>query len=116
MESTRPILRRALIGLAVFTVVLVVVGNLYRTPLKTVNIVNHTDETITVTTLVDKRIRVFSAPAGGRATIPLADQDSSCSEQSFAISTPTKRKATLEGEFCQDENHAVDESLLVPVG
>ncbi len=113
MESTSPLLRRALIGLAVFTVLLVIAGNLYRTPLKTVNIVNETDETITVTTLVDKRLRVFSAPVGGRAGIPLVDQDASCSEQSFSISTPTKRKATLEGEFCQDENHPVTEADLV---
>lgn len=113
MESQRPILRWFLVGLVVFTVLVVVVGNLYRTPLKTVNIVNETDETITVTTTVDKKVRVFSAPPGGRANVQLKDQEASCSEQSFAISTPSKRRVHLEGQFCQDENHAVTDDMLV---
>lgn len=113
MESQRPILRWFLVGLAVFTVLVIVVGNLYQTPLKTVNIVNDADETITITTTVDKKVRVFSAAPGGRANVQLRDQDADCSEQSFAISTPSKRRARLEGRFCQDENHSVTNDMLV---
>ncbi|MDQ2624597.1 MAG: hypothetical protein M3Y20_05495 [Actinomycetota bacterium] len=113
MESQRPILRYVLIGLVVFTVVLVILGNMYRTPLKTVNIVNETSETITITTTAQNKVRVFSAPTGGRANVPLDNQDEDCSEQSFKIRTPSRRTATLEGQFCQDENHPVRESDLV---
>jgi len=116
MESQRPILRYLLIGLAVFTVLLVVVGNMYRTPLKTVNLVNETDETITITTTVDKKLRVFSARPGGRANVELADQSADCSEQSFTITTPTKRRAEVSGQFCQDENHPVTEEMLSASG
>lgn len=116
MESQRPILRYLLIGLAVFTVVLVVLGNMYRTPLKTVNLVNQTEETITITTTVDKKLRVFSAPSGGRANVELNDQSADCSEQSFTVTTPSKRRAELTGEFCQDENHPVTEEMLSASG
>ena len=112
MESSKPLVRNALIALGVFTVVLVVLGMLYRTPLKTVNIVNDSSETITISTFVDSRFRVFSAQPGLRANVPLADQDADCSEQSFSISTPSGRKGGLTGRFCQDENHRVtDEDL-----
>lgn len=116
MESSTPLLRKALIGLAVFTVVLVVAGMLYRTPLKTVNIVNNASETITITTYVDSKFRVFSARPGMRANVPLADQQSECSEQSFALSTPTGRKGELSGQFCQDENHPVRDEDLASTG
>lgn len=116
MESQRPILRWLLLGLAAFTVLLIVVGNMYRTPLKTVNIVNRTSETITITTTVDKKIRVFSTAPGGRAHIELADQGAECSEQSMAITTPSKRRTRLEGQFCQDENHDVTEDMLAADG
>lgn len=113
MESNRPLLRWALLGLAVFTVLLVVVGNLYKTPLKTVNIVNETTETITITTTSENKVRVFSAIPGGLANVPLADQSEGCSEQSFKIRTPSQRTGLLEGRFCQDENHPVVEDDLV---
>jgi len=116
MESTRPILRNALIGLAVFTVLVLIVGNLYRTPLKTVNIVNETTETITITTTSENKVRVFSAAPGMRAHVPLASQDEDCAEQFFTIRTPSHRTATLEGEFCQDENHPVREEDLTASG
>ena len=112
MESSKPLLPRLLIGLALFTVAVVVIGNLYRTPLRTVNIVNETSETITITTTSEKKVRVFSATPGGRANVPRADQDADCSEQSFMIRTPSQRTSTLEGRFCQDENHPVREADL----
>lgn len=115
MESQRPILRWLLLGLVAFTVLLVVVGNLYKTPLKTVNIVNETSVTLTISTPVDGKIRVFSAPPEGRASVELRDQDASCSVQSMMISTPDKRRAELDGEFCQDENHVVTEDMLTAV-
>ncbi|NLF05091.1 MAG: hypothetical protein GX593_08865 [Actinomycetales bacterium] len=113
IESTSPLLRRALIGLAVFTVLLLVVGNLYRTPLKTMNVVNETTETLTITTTIDKKVRVFSAPSGGRVSVPLTDQSQECSPHSMKLRTPSQRSGEISGEFCQDENHPVRESDLV---
>lgn len=113
MEAQRPILRWLLGGLVLFVVALYVVGSIFRTPLKTVNIVNETSETITISTTVDKKVRVFSAQPGQRAHVKLVDQDASCSEQEMSITTPTKRRAKLEGTFCQDENHVVTEDVLL---